>query len=306
MLNTNNLFKYLRAPIDAFRGMGETIDTPHGPLIFQDNGAKVLAVAHLDTVLDAKPRWKGKGSKRRIVCPQLDDRLGAWVILDLLPRLGIKVDVLLTDSEEVGNSTAQYFPQTDYYNWAFSFDRAGLDVVMYDYETCAFRAILEGYGYNVGWGSFSDICSLRTGTACMNFGVGYHYQHSYRCCAKMSDTEYAVDMFREFHKDYKDTPMPHCPDPKRADCWAGYDCYEEYEHRSRYDCGTDDYEWASTKDGVEFGRINQRGDWEPAEYDSSHRPQTYAEWEHLATQYGYDDVEEFIIEWEEYEKTSQY
>ena len=282
MLDTKNLFKYLRAPIDAFRDIGDTIDTPHGPLIFQNNGAKVLAVAHLDTVLDAKPRWKGKGSKRRIIAPQLDDRLGVWVIMEVLPKLGIQVDVLLTDSEETGNSTAQYFAETNHYNWAFSFDRAGLDVVMYEYETQALRDVLQGYGYNIGWGSFSDICDLKTGTACMNFGVGYYKQHSYKCYAKMSETEYAIDMFQEFYEDYKDTPLPHVPDMDSSNRW------EEYEYRERY---------------IDDGCTNSRGDWEPADCHVDYRPRTYDNWGHLAAQYGYEDVEAFIKEWEEYEKT---
>jgi len=205
--------------------------------------------------------------------------------------LGIKVDVLLTDSEEIGQSTAQYFPETDYYNWTFSFDRAGLDVVLYDYETKALCDLLQGYGYNTGWGSFSDICSLRTNTACMNFGVGYHYQHSYKCYAKMGDTEYAVDMFREFHNDYKDVRLDHVPDTSYDDGWEQAECVEEYEYRERYE---DD------------GHLNSRGDWEPGDYKESYRPQSYDEWEHLASQYGYDDVEVFIEEWEEYEKTGNY
>ena len=39
----------------------------------------------------------------------LDDRLGAYIILDLLPKLGINVDVLLTVGEEQGRSTANFF-----------------------------------------------------------------------------------------------------------------------------------------------------------------------------------------------------
>ncbi len=245
MLNTRNLFKRLTDPISAFRALGETIDTPHGPLIFQDNGAKVLAVAHLDSVGTARSRLKN-GIVR---CPQLDDRLGAWVLLDVLPKLGVCCDILLTDSEEKGQSTAQYFTETDRYNWVCEFDREGTDVVLYDWETDSLCSLLEGYGFPIGWGSYSDICALRLDVSAINFGVGYHRQHTRHCYADLRETEAMVKRFVRFYSDQKGERLEHTP----AD-------YVDY---------VDDYvKW---------------------------------EWEHLAHQYGYTDVDEFREEWAEYQ-----
>ena len=112
-------------------GIGDTINCPNGgQLIYRDNGAKVLAVAHLDYVGWTHPYFTRHG--RRINAMQLNDRLGAWVILDLLHDLGLdpdKYDILLCDMEEVGDSTAQFFKPKKQYNWIFEFDRAGTDFV---------------------------------------------------------------------------------------------------------------------------------------------------------------------------------
>ncbi|MCP6726064.1 hypothetical protein NL526_28810, partial [Klebsiella pneumoniae] len=67
-----------------------------------------------------------------------DDRLGLYYIMEILPSLGINVDVLLTTDEEIGQSSASEFKKAEgkQYNWMFMFDRHGYgNVVMYQYET---------------------------------------------------------------------------------------------------------------------------------------------------------------------------
>ena len=268
MLNVTKLFDYCRAPIDAFCSFGDVLETPHGPLIFQDNGANVLTVAHLDTVDYIEP-WR-KGNK--VFCPQLDDRLGAYVLLEVLPKIGIKVDVLLTDSEEVGESTAQYFTKNTHYNWVFSFDRAGLDCVLYEYQTNALHDLMESYGYRVGWGSFSDICSLNLGVSGINFGVGYHRQHTRRCFARLPDIKSAVTRFANFHRDYKGTQLEYIPNRGYNDGWGAWDSEERGEN-PYYD------------DPNDYDRFDE---WD---------------WHFLADKYGYTDIELFREEWLEYQKT---
>ena len=102
---TRKLYNTLTAEIDCFEQFGDVKHTEHGPLIYQDNGADILAVAHLDYVkFNPSPKYR----KNKILkTPQLDDRLGAHVILNVLPNLGVKTDILLCDSEEIGQSTCQ-------------------------------------------------------------------------------------------------------------------------------------------------------------------------------------------------------
>lgn len=193
-----------------FGRFGDTTDTPDGPYIFQDNGAAVLAVAHLDFVLWARPVYSGSC----VTCPQLDDRLGAWAILSILPSLGVKVDVLLTTGEECGRSTARHFQQSHGYNWMLEMDRRGTDAVMYDFENGKRRRLLRKYGFQVGQGSYSDICSLSDlGVAGYNFGVGYYAEHTYHCKADLRDTLAQCNKVARFWRAEKDNPQTWAPAP---------------------------------------------------------------------------------------------
>lgn len=168
-----------------------------------DNGSDILAVAHVDYV-NLPYHFYQEGDI--VCCPRLDDRLGVWVILDLLPQL-INVDVLLTTNEEIGQSTGQFFKPNKQYNWMFQFDRAGTDVVMYHYETPKLRRILQRNGFRAGRGSFSDISYMDLGCSGFNFGVGYHLQHTIDCYADLQDTYSMVGKFVKFYDKYKNKEM---------------------------------------------------------------------------------------------------
>jgi len=211
-MNIKKLHKRLTDPIESFAKLGDTEYTEHGPLTYIDRGSNVLAVAHLDWVhFNKNPVFTKQYQNYKVSqCPQLDDRLGAWMVLDVLPRAGIKCDVLLTDSEEVGESTAQYFKPPKQYNWVMQFDRAGSDVVMYDYETDELRNLLRGYDYTVSYGSFTDICYLEEHNfKGFNFGVGYHAQHTQHCYANLSETWDSFRKVQAFYHDNKDIHYSH-------------------------------------------------------------------------------------------------
>lgn len=198
--------------IKDYRSLGNVVDTPDGPMIHIDRGGDTLAVAHLDWVKWAKPRFSQK--KGRIYCPQLDDRLGVWVILDLLPTLGVYSDILLTDSEECGRSTAKDFTTTKQYNWMYQFDRRGTDTVLYDYDSKENRNRLEESGLTTGYGSFSDICRLdHLGISGWNVGTGYHHEHSHACYGELADTISQAIKFSGFWEKHKDILIPAPPKP---------------------------------------------------------------------------------------------
>ncbi len=132
----------------------------------------------------------------------------------MLPKLGITCDWLLTTDEEIGQSTAEDFETEKAYNWTFQFDRAGTDVVMYDYETPDLVELVEKAGARVGQGSFSDICYLEhLGCAGFNWGVGYEDYHSPRSHAWLEDTFRMVARFAKFYNANKDEWMPYEPKP---------------------------------------------------------------------------------------------
>ena len=191
--------------------------------VHRDNGSDILAVAHLDTVQGRRECRMYRGESGDVVAsPTLDDRLGAYVICDLLPAMGIKLDWLLTTGEESCDSTAREFQASKPYNWIVSFDRGGTDVVMYEYETADLCDLVHSVNAPVGNCSYSDICDLEhLGVAGFNWGVGYRNYHSPRAYVLLADLWLNVGRFCDFHQRYGDTRLEHVARPKwwEADEW---------------------------------------------------------------------------------------
>ena len=204
----------------------------------RDNGSDLLAVAHLDSVQqDRTCAVVDTAGGQLAVSGVLDDRLGAYVILELLPRLGVVADWLLTTDEEAGDSTAAEFDTDKRYHWMFQFDRGGTDVVMYDYETPELVRLVESTGARVRTGSFSDICFLEhLGCAGFNWGVGYRDYHSPRAHAWLEDTFTMVARFLRFHAANRATALAHTPlrPPGHFDWGYGDECP---------DCGSPLTDW---------------------------------------------------------------
>jgi hypothetical protein len=188
---------------------------------FRDNGSSVLAVAHLDTVSSAKKRrcqFLDTAGGTVVYSRALDDRLGAYVILELLPHLGIKYDVLLTTGEEIGRSTALFFDAPKQYDWIIEFDRAGTDVVLYQYEDQPTRDLVRAAGARVGFGTFTDIsCMEHLGVKGFNWGVGYEDAHSPRAHAYLNDTFAMVSRYLTFHEQNEGQRFEH--EETRGDWW---------------------------------------------------------------------------------------
>lgn len=143
------------------------------PYLYANRGRKILAVAHTDVVPNLKPVFevapiKGKEKEKDYIwTPYGDDRAGVYALLYHLPAMGMKYDLLLTTGEESGRSSAKLFHTDKKYNWIFSFDRRGDDVVMYSYEGSKlgegefFDKLLALFDMRLGVGSYSDIEALQ-------------------------------------------------------------------------------------------------------------------------------------------------
>ena len=213
------------ADVDQFKAIkgAQTFDTPDGPLIYFDNGSDILAVAHLDSVQTKAKHFYHViiGNDDIVFNAQLDDRLGAYIIMNLLPSLGIAVDVLLTWGEEVGKSTAKYFKPDKTYKWMVQFDRMGDDVVHYMYGEEKFKKALKDAGFTgIQYGMKSDICYLEhLGCRGFNLGIGYEDYHDVWAKADMDVVRDQVNIFREFyHRNKKkhwkyEKPKPHVYTP---------------------------------------------------------------------------------------------
>lgn len=170
---------------------GTVVQTPLGPYGFLDRGSDVLSVAHLDAVGE-KPHFFGgyvEGTDPWVFSPWLDDRLGVFVVLDVLPQLGFKHDVLLCTGEEQGRSTARNFtlPIGKKYRYIVEFDRMGEDVVNYQYKQPDMEKAIKEAGFkDLGRGSYTDIVNLdHLGVAAMNIAVGYMQPHTKWCQADL-------------------------------------------------------------------------------------------------------------------------
>lgn len=159
--------------------------------LFVDRGARVLFVAHIDTVkaprmdLEKHGRMHGAG---------FDDRLGCKIAWEL--GIELQCDVLLTDLEESGDSTAQHH-ELKKYNWICEFDRAGGDVVTYGMENDRWLSVLGKY-WPIGQGMFSDISFMKTDCCAMNLGIGYQHAHSENSYYDMELVNEQVKLFRRF------------------------------------------------------------------------------------------------------------
>ena len=187
-----------------FAQFGESLikDLPTRHLIYQDNGADILAVGHIDTVDNHRSTQTEAGleahnktmdlAKHYQTGPQLDDRLGVWALLSVLPEF-MNYDILLTDNEEIGQSTAADFepPNGKAYHWIFELDRRKDGCVLYQYGSKKWNKELTKAGFRIDRGSFSDIGYLEhLGVQAVNVGIGYDHEHTLAC-------DWDIDIMRE-------------------------------------------------------------------------------------------------------------
>lgn len=233
-------------------------NTPGGKAWFKDNGANILAIAHLDSRV---PFLHFEVARLRpdslIYCPTLDDRLGAYIILDWLQTANIKADILLTENEEKGASTAAWFqfPKGKKYNWMFMFDRAGSDVVMYNYRDTITAAMLEKHGWKVGNGSYSCICDLEDlGVKGFNFGAGYHDYHTEYAWASRNELMINLRKFVSFHNEYVNVELPHVSQTSYLSRYQGHLPFTEYkiEEEANYDSLYDSYGRMKTTEKIKI------------------------------------------------------
>lgn len=198
---------------------GQVTQTKDGPLLYIDRGADVLAVAHLDAVGKHPHFFHGNIEEDVwVFSPWLDDRLGAFLILDVLPQMGLDYDILLTTGEEEGKSTAWYFepPKDKKYRYMFQPDRMGTDVVHYQYHNKPMFAALRKAGFKkLEYGSYTDIVELEhLGVCGFNVGIGYYENHTRWCRASLNECYWQMCALIDFYEQTPEVTFPF--DPKEA------------------------------------------------------------------------------------------
>lgn len=223
----------------------------------EQRGGKILGVAHCDFVESAwsYPTWvRNAGNGKQVIrAGQVDDRVGVWLLLDVLSEIdGMpQFDYLLTTDEEIGQSTAQDVKEELKYNWTFQFDRRGTDFVDYGKASNEFvAAFKEWTGIPYGQGSFSDICWLPVGCGSrVNVGTGYHDEHHVDAYVDLKECADQVERFVRFAKGFSESEFPL---PKgvgvRESSRRSYGSYGGAWSHSRDD--DDDYTWPKATKGV--------------------------------------------------------
>jgi hypothetical protein len=188
-----------------------------GRYIYIKRGGSLLAVAHLDCVKEDNIqssiiRYPDSLEGIGVNSLALGDRLGVYIITELLPKFGVtNYDILLTENEEIGYSSAIEFNTDIEYNWMFEFDRHGTGTaVMYRYDNPEIVGKLRTHGIFREYGSFSDISFLEgLGITGVNFGCGYNLEHSEDCHVFKDDILICVKGFVSFWKQYHNEKMPY-------------------------------------------------------------------------------------------------
>lgn len=244
--------------------------------LYKDNGSNILAVAHLDTVMPHEARTANFVSTQAgpiIFSGALDDRLGAYTILELMPKLGLNFDILLTVGEESGRSTAKFFEAAEdkEYHWMIEFDRGGTDVVMYQYDDADLRERVRKSGARPADGIFSDISYLEhLEIKGLNWGVGYRDYHGPRSHAYLEDYWTMIGHFLKFHEQNKDEYLPH-EEQKHWSRWGssggGYSSLWSGDYESGYK-STRGESWWDSKDASDNDAEGAEGkrEWDESDF----------------------------------------
>lgn len=200
------------APESDFAAIKSIVNlgTTSTPLYYLDRGANVLGIAHMDSVVygDCAIVEPVK-DQPMIISPMCDDRVGVAVLLAILPKIGIKCDVLLSTNEEIMQPTSREFEPTKKYNWMFMFDRSGTDAVTYQYNAKPWVSALNKH-FTMGRGTYSDIADMdHVGCSGVNIGTGYYGQHSAYSFTIMRELLTNISRFAAFYHKNKETYFEH-------------------------------------------------------------------------------------------------
>ena len=195
------MLRYFQSKETIYRMFpGQVIGMGERKHVYVDNGSPILLVAHVDTV--KAPRLN-KGS---MTGRGFDDRLGVCLAHKLVKEYPAIFDLLLTDFEESGGSTAEYFNPSHKYNLVVELDREGADYVDYGLASDELHDLLAGYEFERGLGSYTDICSMPQVTCCkINVGIGTYDSHGKKSGYDKAIADLQIARLLGFVHDHHDT-----------------------------------------------------------------------------------------------------
>jgi len=191
----------------------------HGTSLLEDDllvhvstGSKVLGVAHVDTAF-SDDSFVVSSEIGRVWSARLDNRLGVYILMAMLPKMGVTTDVLLTTGNFAEVSTADSFFTANEYNWIYSFDLSRTGVAMYRYGNERHLARLHRHGLypreDDGYADISELWFL--GATGFNFGNGIVTPNSQYSSVLLRVLERQVRKVAAFIRAYSHIPLPYEP-----------------------------------------------------------------------------------------------
>lgn len=226
-MSEGRLFSYLTKSLRDF-GYNPTI-VPTKYIYAPKVGANVLLVAHLDTVVKSTVQFKVKtvNHKREYhskgtTAIGADDRSGVFTILEYLRLHGDNVSILFTCGEEIGGVGISQFVRDkidlSHIKLAIEIDKAGLPNVacVYDDMDQVLSDYLEGQGYELIYGSYTDICDLQdVGISSVNISANYYRQHTSQEYCILDDIYTTIDLMASTISDLVTNPITFKTDIKK-------------------------------------------------------------------------------------------
>ena len=167
------------------------ISTPN--YLMAEGNLTVVLLAHLDTVMEDKKRYKFLYDERLDIASSLcglgfDDKAGLAAIIKIL-ETGLRPTIICCTGEEKGSVGASIlveehpiFPFQVMPKYMIQLDRRGAnDCVFYDCGNQDFIKYIESFGYyKKAWGTFTDITTIAPawGVAAVNLSIGYYNEHT--------------------------------------------------------------------------------------------------------------------------------
>ncbi len=179
---------------------GYSVKTAKG-YVYAKGEIPVLLIAHLDTV--HKQRVKNifySKDGTRLLSPEGiggDDRAGVYIILQIIKSR--RCHVLFCEDEEIGGVGARDFTRSKIkpaVNYIVEVDRRGAnDAVFYDCDNPEFTEFICGFGFNMEYGSFSDISVIapHLGLAAVNLSAGYYNEHTRSEFVDLTEMETTIE-----------------------------------------------------------------------------------------------------------------
>lgn len=202
MLNMLKLNEHFEVVGSVFEGIGGnfkiytsklwTVIVPKNP----SSEFLPMLCAHTDTIQDTHPTlFAYTDITQSKICNfeqklcGADDRLGCFIISELIKSNPNDFIFALFDKEEVGGIGSSDFTKSPEFaevvaktSCFLGLDRRGdSDLASYDYESQEFLDVLtEIEGYEPAFGTFTDVATLAEEAllSCVNFSVGYYSEHT--------------------------------------------------------------------------------------------------------------------------------